>query len=242
MPKQRYAEIYNILKTRIESEELPFQAMLPSENELTKEFNCSRNTVRRAISELVDDGYVQSMQGKGVRCIYHPSEAISFYSNEIETLREACARNGLHYATKVMQFKEYAVDEELSKRTGFTVGEEVYYILRVQLIEDEPLILNHNYFLKSVAEGLTEEIAAMSIYDYLENTLGVNIVSAKRIITVDKITDIDKQYLNISPEDYNCVAVMTNHTFDSNGTLFEHTESRHLPTHFRFSTTAVRKR
>ena len=39
-------------------------------------------------------------------------------------------------------------------------------------------------FLKSVAKDLTKEIAEKSIYDYLENTLGVSIVTSKRIMTV----------------------------------------------------------
>ena len=241
MPKQRYSQIYSILKERIENNTYPMQSLLPSENEFTQEFDCSRNTIRRAISMLIDDGYVQSMQGKGVRCIYNPSETVNFLSGEIETFREACLRNGLSYQTEVVHFEECEVDEKLAERTGFPVGESVYYIQRVHIIDGEPLIFNHNYFLKSVAEGLTKEIAEKSIYNYLEHTLGVNIVSAKRVITVEKITALEKKYLNVSARDYNCLAVMTSHTYDSEGIMFEHTESRHLPKYFRFLTTATRK-
>lgn len=240
MPKQRYAQIYQTLKERIEKEDYPFQDLLPSENQLTQEFGCSRNTVRRAIAGLIDNGYVQSMQGKGVRNIYQPSDTVSFFSGEIETFREACRRNGMSYQTKVVSFDEVTVDSDLSRRTGFDIGEDLYYILRIHVIDGTPLILNHNYFLKKIAEGLTKEIAEDSVYNYLENTLDVNIVTAKRIITVDKITALDQKYLPISADDYNCVAVMTSHTYDSDGILFEHTESRHLPEHFRFTTTAVR--
>ena len=115
-------------------------------------------------------------------------------------------------------------------------------MMRIHIIENEPLILNHNYFLKSVAQGLTAGIASHSVYDYLENTLGVGIVSAKRTITVQKITPEDKEYLRISARDYNCLAVMTSHTYESRGIMFEHTESRHLPSHFLFSSTATRTR
>ncbi|MBQ7677373.1 MAG: UTRA domain-containing protein [Lachnospiraceae bacterium] len=173
-------------------------------------------------------------------CIYNPSDALSLFSNEIETFREACYRNGLSYETRVVKFQECLSDEAISRRTGFAAGEELYYIMRIHIIDGEPLILNHNYFLKSVAKGLTAEIAAHSVYDHLENTLGVVIVSAKRTITVQKVTPDDKKYLNIPAHDYNCLAVMTNHTYESNGILFEHTESRHLPSHFLFSSTATR--
>ena len=241
MPRARYKDLYFILKERIEEKEYQFGEMLPSENELTEEFDCSRNTIRRALAGLIELGYVQAMQGKGVRCIYHAEEGVSFFSNEIETFREAAIRNHLSYETKVVHFEECLVDEVLARESGFPVGEEVYYIQRVHVIDEKPLIFNHNYFLARVAEGLTAEVASVSVYDYLENTLGVKIVNSKRVITVDRITALDKKYLLLSPKEYNCLAVITSVTFDGDGTLFEYTQSRHLPQYFSFSTTAVRK-
>ena len=72
MPKAKYEFIYQDLKKKIESNEFPYQELLPSENTLIQVYTCSRNTVRRAISKLVTDGYVQTLQGKGVRNIYRP--------------------------------------------------------------------------------------------------------------------------------------------------------------------------
>lgn len=70
MPKAKYDGIYHSIKKRIEAQDYPYQSLLPSENTLIEEYACSRNTVRRALAELVADGYVQSMQGRGVRVIY----------------------------------------------------------------------------------------------------------------------------------------------------------------------------
>ena len=67
MPKAKYEGIYRSIKKRIEAQDYPYQSLLPSENTLIAEYDCSRNTVRRAIAELIADGYVQSMQGRGVR-------------------------------------------------------------------------------------------------------------------------------------------------------------------------------
>lgn len=72
MPKAKYEGIYRSIKKRIEAQDYPYQSLLPSENTLIAEYDCSRNTVRRAIAELIADGYVQSMQGRGVRVIYQP--------------------------------------------------------------------------------------------------------------------------------------------------------------------------
>ena len=46
---------------------------------------------------------------------------------------------------------------------GFPAGAEVYYIQRLHYLDELPLILNHNYFLKEAVPGLTKEIAEKSI-------------------------------------------------------------------------------
>ncbi|MBS6679720.1 MAG: UTRA domain-containing protein, partial [Clostridiales bacterium] len=124
---------------------------------------------------------------------------------------------------------------------GFPVGSELYYIQRLHFLDEKPLIINHNYFLKSAACGLTPEIAENSIYEYLENTLHMTIVNSKRVMTVEKITQIDEKYLELDVNDYNCLAVITSHTYNSDGVMFEFTQSRHRPDYFRFQDNAVRR-
>ena len=239
MPKTKYAEIYKDLKRKIESEEYEFQEMLPSENIFIQEYDCSRNTVRRAIANLVADGYVQTMQGKGVLVIYQPALQTSLTIGGIESFRESAARNNLKSETKVIHFTELTVNKKLAQKTGFNIGDEVYYLQRLHYLDGKALILNHNYFLKSVAVDLTVEIAEKSIYDYLENTLGVTIVTSRRIITVEKMTQIDEKHLNLG--DYNCMAVVSSQTFNSDGVMFEYTQSRHRPDYFCFQDNALRK-
>lgn len=239
MPKAKYAEIYKDLKRRIETEEYEFQEMLPSENSLIQEYDCSRNTVRRAIADLVTDGYVQTMQGKGVLVIYQPALQTSFTIGGIESFKESAVRNNLKSETKVIHFAELVVDQKISQKTGFNIGDEIYYLQRLHYLDGKALILNHNYFLKSVAVDLTVEIAEKSIYDYLENTLGVNIVTSRRIMTVEKMTQIDEKYLDLG--DYNCMAVVSSQTYNSDGVMFEFTQSRHRPDYFSFQDNAIRK-
>lgn len=126
MASTKYDRIYAELRDRIEQGEYGYQELLPSENTLVVEFDCSRNTVRRAIQNLAEDGYVQSMHGKGVRIIYQPYEQSEFMLSGIESMKEAVARNKKEYTTKA-------------------------------------LIIDHNYFLKSVVRDLTPEIAERSV-------------------------------------------------------------------------------
>jgi len=241
MPKAIYEIIYKDLKQKIENHDFPYLELLPSENTLIQTYNCSRNTIRRAISLLVTDGYVQTMQGKGVRNIYQPVDQTAFTIGEIESFRESAKRNKSSAYTKCLLFTEITINEKQSLQTGFAVGSQVYYIQRLHYLDDTPLILNHNYFLKEAVQNLTPEIAEKSIYEYLENTLNMTIVNSKRIMTVEKITQIDEKYLKMNADDYNCVAVVSSQTYNSQGIMFEYTQSRHRPDHFRFYDNAVRK-
>lgn len=239
MPKAKYNDIYKDLKARIENGEYEFQELLPSENQLILNYGCSRNTVRRAISTLVMDGYVQTMQGKGVRNIFLPTQQASFTLGGIESFKESALRNHQTPITKVICFTELTADGKIAKKTGFAPGSRLYYLQRLHYLDDKALILNHNYFLKDVVTSLTPEIAENSIYEYLESTLHISIVTSKRIMTVEKMTQIDEKYLNLG--DYNCLAVVSSQTYNSDGIMFEYTQSRHRPDYFRFQDNATRR-
>lgn len=82
-------------------------------------------------------------------------------------------------------------------------------------------------------------ITSCIFLDYIENTLGMQIVTSKRKMTVERVTEIDEKYLELN--DYNCLAVVTGQTFNADGVMFEYTQSRHRPDYFCFQDTATRK-
>ena len=238
MPESKFDKIYADLKNKIETKDFSFNAFLPSENELTKIYSSSRATVRRALSELIIRGYIQTSQGSRIRVIYEPVERNIFKIGGIESFKEAAMRNGFSYITKVVGFEKIIASEEISNKTGFKLCDELYDVRRVRYINDKALILDKNYFLVSVAHDLTEEIAKNSIYDYLENELKVKIMTSKRKMTTELATLEDKKYLEL--EDYNCLAILSGRVFNSDGIQFEYTESRHRPDYFCFEDTATR--
>lgn len=240
MPKAKYDEIYADLKQAVEAGTYLYGTLMPSENTLVTQYDCSRNTIRRALAGLGEDGYVQPIHGKGVRVIYQPTERASFTVGGIESFQETARRNRLEVVTQVVQFSAVTVDEALAKKSGFPVGEEVYYIERVRSLDRKPLILDINVFLRSLVPGLTTEIAERSIYAYIEQKLGMQIVTSKRTITVERATPEDERLLDL--EDYNCLAVVSGQTFNSDGVMFEYTQSRHQPDYFSFHDTATRKK
>lgn len=240
MPKAKYDLIYHDLKQKIENETYPYQELLPSEHILIQTYQCSRNTVRRALAELTADGYVQPMHGKGVRNIFQPVEQAAFTVGGIESFQESAIRNNMIPSTRVLQFSELTADQKIAKKTGFAPGTPLYYIQRLRYLDGIPLILDHNYFSAELVRDLTPEIACQSVYAYLENELGITVSTSKRTMTVEHMTQVDETYLDL--KDYTCLAIITNQTFDDNGIQFEYTQSRHRPDYFQFQDIAVRKK
>ena len=240
MPKAKYDEIYLNLRQAVEAGAYAYGSFLPSENTLITQYDCSRNTIRRALAGLNEEGYIQPIHGKGVRVIYQPSEKAAFTVGRIESFQESASRNKLQVVTKVIRFRVIEVDQELAERSGFPVGEEVYDIQRVRYLNGKPLILDSNVFLKALLPGLTADIAEHSIYAYIEHELNMQVATSKRTITVEHATQEDQRLLNLG--DYNCLAVVSSQTFNSDGLLFEYTQSRHQPDYFSFHDTAVRKK
>ena len=68
----------------------------------------------------------------------------------------------------------------------------------------------------------------------------MQIVTSKRKITVEKATPQDRELIFM--DSYNCLAVVTSNTFNSDGVMFEYAQSRHQPEYFSFHDTATRKK
>ena len=235
MPKIKFDQIYETLKDNILNDRYP-EHMLPREVELAEEFQCSRNTIHRAIAQLNDEGYVQSIKGKGTVILQAlPIQNDRFFLN-LRSYGSTPAITQYHkadVATSVMAFREMTVDEEISSFTGFQPGIEVYYIQRLRYLDNKPLLLDVNYFRKDVVTGLNVNIAQKSIYNYITNTLHKKILAARRIVRIKKAEEKDKEYLSLG--DYDCVGVIYNYVYINDGTLFEYTESHFVPDNFGFS-------
>lgn len=239
MPKARSESIYIDLKEKIQQGQYEYQSFLPSENELVAVYSCSRNTVRRALQMLADEGFVQPLHGKGVRVIWRASSRDVIGSLDgLQSFREYAAQNNMKPTTNVREYEYLTCGSGLAEYTGFPEGEDLIRIVRVRSLDGFACQIDRDYLLAKAVPGLTPAIAEDSIYRYLEQKLGMKILTAKRQITVELATDDDNAYLRLDP--YNCVAVMESQSFNSEGVMFEFTQVRSHPDTFRYCTVSRR--
>lgn len=236
MKKNRYLEIYEHLKNRIIKGEFVSGEKISSENELKDFFGVSRNTIRRAIYILSSEGFLSSVQGKGVFVL--EKTPLNFQFGGTQSFKEVSEKNRLNYTTTVPIFEVVQIDEISAKKTGFPLGIEVYHVVRIRNIDRENVILDENFFLKDIADGLNVSISMNSIYNFLENIKNLKINGAQKFISVELASEMDKKYLDLKGN--SLVALVKNFAYLDNGTLFEYTESHHRPDRFIFSSFAKR--
>ena len=222
-----YGQIYEDLLAQIEGGEYPYQGFIPSEAELCERYKCSHNTARRAVRLLAQEGYVQPINGKGVRVIYLPADREDFSIGGIETFKEAARRNDFEVVTKVIGLEQEVVTPTFARESGFPEGSTVTHVDRVRMIDGRAQILDRNWYLTELVPDITPEIAADSIYAYIEGTLGMRVTTSKRTFLAEKASAMDRRLLDLRGYDF--VAVVVNHTFNDDGIMFEYTCSRHHP-------------
>ena len=61
----KYVNVIEWITKKIDNGELIPGSKIPSENELSEEFNLSRQTIRHAIAQMVEDGILESRRGSG---------------------------------------------------------------------------------------------------------------------------------------------------------------------------------
>lgn len=69
-PTPMYFQLYSLLKGCIKDGTFPHGARLPTEKELSDEFDISRITAKRSLDELAAEGLVERRRGKGTHVTY----------------------------------------------------------------------------------------------------------------------------------------------------------------------------
>ena len=237
MKESKYVTIYKEWKEKIESGQIAEGERLPTESSLMESYQVSRDTVRKSLNLLEQNGYIQ--RGRGRASLVLPKQRYTFPLSEIASFQEVNKLSNAHAETEVVNLDILQDSHKIKKIFQQSVNGEVYELIRVRRMKDEAVILDKDYFVRDVVPRLPLNECKVSVYRYLEEELGLQISYAVKEITVQKANAEDYELLDMG--DYNMVVVVKSHTYLENNTLFQCTESRHRPDKFRFVDLAKRK-
>ncbi|WP_106767890.1 GntR family transcriptional regulator [Paenibacillus faecalis] len=169
-----YLQIKNIIKDRILYGVYPLGTNIPSEPQLEKEFGVSKITVRGAIQELVQEGYLEKGSGKGTKVIRITSTSkLSRWKRFTEILVEE------GHQIKKQWLNAEMVRNEAGTEPYSLFGENCLKLERVYLLDDVPYIYYTHYLMNSIGDVKLSDLNDQSLYGLLE----------EQDISLDKLRD-----------------------------------------------------
>lgn len=179
IPIPLYYQLKEILLEEIKKSEPG--TSLPTELELCEQFDISRPTVRQAINELVVEGYLTRMKGKGT-FIAEPKIQQDFLI-VLKSFGEEMQEKGLTPATKVVGLEPTVCDEKIGAALNIPVGSEVIKLTRLRFANNVPIVLVVTFLPSSKLPGiLSKDFENDSLYRIIEGEYGYKIERAKRTL------------------------------------------------------------
>lgn len=222
---EKYKIIANSIRKRIIKGDYVSDQKLPSEKEIGDEFVASKLTVKKALDILVGEGLIIKRRGAG-------TFVKSLSVDEMERLivdnqmRGTTAFNPDKKVTsKVLSFSVVQASQLVSRKLNLVEASPVYEIYRVRFVDGSPSVIEKTYMPLDVISGLTKKNVEGSIYEYIEEKLGLKIESGHRTITVRKAADFEADELALEYGDPVGIAEQTGYL--NTGVQFEYSISVH---------------
>ncbi|OQM46138.1 phosphonate metabolism transcriptional regulator PhnF [Anoxybacillus sp. UARK-01] len=193
-PLPIYYQLEQGIKEMIEKGQLQPGEMIPSEREWSERYDISRMTVRQAINNLVNDGYLVRQRGKGTfvatKKIEQPLKGLTSFSEDMRA-------RGMEPGTKVLSFGTIPASSSLAGQLHVSEEEEVYEVRRLRLADQLPIALEIAYVPCSLVPHLTEEIVSGSFYEFIEQKQLLTIRSATQILEASVARKVEADLLQI---------------------------------------------
>ncbi len=135
LPTPLYHQIFLVLRDRIREGAFPAGVILPGEQELTRLFDVSRITVKRAMNELAAHGFVTRHRGRGT--VVTHNTGVPVVEGSFDTLFDALKRMGLATDVQLLDVENLAADEDLAVDMAIEPGAPLQRAVRLRSLEGD---------------------------------------------------------------------------------------------------------
>lgn len=230
-----YQIIENNLKKQIKNGELAQGDMIPSENELKRQYDTSRMTVRQALNNLVNEGYIYRHKGKGT---FVGSSKIEKKIQGLLSFTEQMKSMNREVSTKIVGIKTIPANAEVAAKLFIDQGEEVYAIERVRYGDGIPVLFEQLHTPKRLIKSFDESKLEGSFYDYIEKELNLKIQYCIQTIEAKLPSQRVASKLGITKQAP--VLYITLNTFLDSGRPFEYVKAYYRADQYRLIQHAIR--
>jgi len=212
-PKYYVLKTYLLELTRTKPPGTP----VPSERILAEDFSTSRTTVRQALQELVGEGRLQRLQGKGT-FVARPKIAqplvLSSYTEDMQ-------RRGAKPSSRLLELATEPADDEVAERLAVEPGAPLVRVERLRLTDGEPMALEQSRLSAERFPGLEAHLERYgSLYAALREEYGVEPAEAEETIETGAASPTEAALLGT--ETGLPLLLLGRQTFDGQGRPFEY--------------------
>jgi len=229
-PLPIYYQLKEILREKIVSGEWMPGTTIPSERELSEQYEISRMTARQALGELTREGILYREKGKGT-FVAEPKMQQALTS--LTSFSEDMQTRGKLSGAKVLRLELISAPVRILDALGLSPEQKVLLLKRLRMAEGESIAVESCFLhFPRVEELLNENFENSSLYSLLNEKYGITPTRAQQQVEADLCSPREEELLKVETG----APVLRNRrvTFDQDGKVFEYTESAYRADRYIF--------
>ncbi|GAB3673277.1 transcriptional regulator NagR [Actinocorallia lasiicapitis] len=194
-PVPKYVQLRGLLLDLIDDAGLQVDAPMPSERDLCLRYALSRMTVRQAVDQLVSEGRLYRVPGKGTFVarpkIDMPLRLSSSFTAEMRS-------RGLTPGAIDLGHRTVPATGHIARGLNLTQGAYVHVLERLRTADGAPMAIERCHIPAALAPGLLDvRLAGQSLYSVLERTYGLTFDSGDQTVEAAIATPLDTELLDL---------------------------------------------
>ncbi len=147
-----YMKIYNDIYEKIKSNVLKPGGRIQPENVLKEQYNVSRDSIRKALQKLENDGLISRRAGAGT---YVTSKIADYSLASQESFTEQMIKIGKVPSSEILSIEILSdYDAEIGEKLDLVPGEKLYRVCRVRKADGDPMALEIVYVSQKLVPNL----------------------------------------------------------------------------------------
>lgn len=192
MPPKRYSPYYRwleeILREDIAQGVYKPGDALPTEHTLMRRYNLSITTVRRAVHDLVREGWIYRRAGKGT---FVKRNKLEERLARLTSFAEEMQSRNIVPQFQLIHAKEACPPPDIARALKLASKQKAFLIERVQIANGEPIALARGYWIPDIGAQMAHaDLHRLSLYEIVEQHLHIPLIEADESISA-AVADAD---------------------------------------------------